>query len=160
MKTNEFIKEAEAMGFKCTFCNHNYRLLHVYNINDGNMVVAIIDVTEMFSMNTTFNAFWKLEKGKREQLFNLLTEYASTPVLLRGNGTEFKYKLKHIPGVFSDNCYLVYVKSWEKFTSSQAVCRGDVIDTFTHEELKYYGADLDEILKYYDEIEIKEKDLK
>lgn len=93
MKTNELIKELEAMGFKCTFCDGYYHTLYVYN-KDNNMTVASVDVTKMFSVHTMFTAFLNLEETKKQQLFNLLTEYASTPIKERKEEKKYMYRLK------------------------------------------------------------------
>lgn len=106
MKTKEFIKRVEDMGFEV----HTEKNMTYVNKNLENL--SYIDEEYTNTINTVLRTFARLEDKKREKLFKAIVEYASTPPEERKE--EKKYYIKH-PGLSRDFAYLnqsIFGKEW------------------------------------------------
>ncbi|MDQ7113920.1 hypothetical protein [Staphylococcus simulans] len=115
MKTKEFIKRVEDMGFEV----HTEKNMTYVNKNLENL--SYIDEEYTNTINTVLRTFARLEDKKREKLFKAIVEYASTPPEERKE--EKKYYIKH-KYLRKHNAYLNYDKSlqeWTFHTKSNAV---------------------------------------
>lgn len=88
MKTKEFIEKVEELGFRTTHVNE-----YIYIENRMVDTCAIVDRYCRYGFNTNFDDFYDLKKETKEELFNLLVEYSSTPQKEREKTN--KYYLKH-----------------------------------------------------------------
>lgn len=157
MKTNEFIREAEAMGFEVVehpecvdlYCNE--------------IKITDIDKYKNFSINTDYVYFHKLDEGKKQKLFNLLTEYASTPIEERTEEKKYMYHTKKVDGLTFKPQYV----QWAPLTSVNSLGEKEgyfILDykmkeytsQFTHSWLEKHGVDIKQLQEAYDEIEVKE----
>ena len=96
MNTKEFIKKVEELGY-----HHNYdendknvhSVIEIYN-EDDEYCLAIVYKYHMYSFKIG-NSLWAPlpEKYIKKELFDLIVEYAKTPIEERGE--EKKYYLKH-----------------------------------------------------------------
>ena len=90
MKTKEFMDEIRERGFYFEAYN---RQICVYSDIEHDNEIATIYTDACFSIDLTYTNFDELEHGRKEELFNLLVEYARTPIEERGEPK--KYYLKH-----------------------------------------------------------------
>lgn len=75
MKTKEFIKRVEELGFE------------VFNENDYHAIkdeyedyVAVVNKTTLTQMSTDYESWDEIYEGDKTKLFDLLVEYARTPI--------------------------------------------------------------------------------
>lgn len=87
MRTKEFIKRVEELGFKVID-----GIASLMIIAENNECARVYENT-MYSINTSTRVFDEIDKGVQKNLFNLIVEYASTPIKERKE--EKKYLLKH-----------------------------------------------------------------
>ena len=155
MKTNEFIKEVEAMGFNA----EEYPQWVVIYANGFR--ISTVSKNRLFVVNTDFVKFYDLFKDKKQQLFNLLTQYASMPIEEREEEKKYMYLIKEVDGINLEihqdrEAYLNYSaenKGW--FLSDNE--HDQYFQTqFTHSWLKERGIDIDQLKEVYDEIEVEE----
>lgn len=97
MKTKEFIKEVEALGFRV---EDNRCFLNVLKAHNNETLLSIRK-DEALGLNTRQYAFYKLLPLQKESLFNLAVEYASTPVEEREPVKKYYIKLKGSKGDYS-----------------------------------------------------------
>lgn len=79
MKISEFKKAIESIGFcngKDLKVTENDREFYIQN---GNIVLAIIDKTANCLIDTCYQDFFELEERLRQTLFDTICEFASTP---------------------------------------------------------------------------------
>lgn len=85
MKTKEFIKRVEALGYDTELYPS-----HI-TIKTSNIFVANVYTQSLYEINTRKNV--KFDLKNKEGLFDLITEYAKTPIEEREESK--KYYLKH-----------------------------------------------------------------
>ncbi|WP_394271614.1 hypothetical protein [Anaerococcus nagyae] len=98
MKTKEFIKRVEELGYEVISYEHKYKIT-----NNG---VQIASVDEFIPMQIS-NYYWAYDKlcnVDKQKFFNLLVEYAKTPVEEREEEKEFYLKHRWIKG-----CVIMYL---------------------------------------------------
>lgn len=90
LTTKEFIKKVEELGFGIT------NRTKVYAIYRGYGPVASVNKHKIFCVNTDYDSFYNLSKELQEKLYNLMDEYARTPLDKREEPQKFylKFKLK------------------------------------------------------------------
>lgn len=150
MKTNELIKKVETIGLTVDCAYDNWMgFLH----NDS--IVADVDKNKIFSVNTDYGSFHRLDEKLKKQLYELLTEYASTPIEKREEEKKYMYRLKKIEGVnyFLEEVYL----NWDDFEGAFYIDNNletHIYKTvFTHSWLKEHKVDIKQLKEIYDEIE-------
>lgn len=152
MKTNELIKKAETIGFTVDYTYDNWMaFLH----NDS--IVADVDKNKIFSVNTDYGSFHRLDEKLKKQLYELLTEYASTPIEEREEEKEYMYCLKQIDGVnyFSGpGRYLNWDNSERIFLLNNKWENCNYKTKFTHSWLKEHEVNIKQLKEIYDEIEV------
>lgn len=90
MKTKEFIKRVEDMGFEV----HTEKNMTYVNKNLENL--SYIDEEYTNTINTVLRTFARLEDKKREKLFKAIVEYASTPIEERKSLKKYRLTFKHV----------------------------------------------------------------
>ena len=88
MKTKEFIKRVEELGY--------YVSIHDHWIDieaDGDEIIAVVDVDTMLAVDTDWCAWNYLPKMHKIKLFDWLMEYVKTPIDEREEPK--KYYLRH-----------------------------------------------------------------
>lgn len=88
MKTKEFIKEVEELGFE-TLCGYDYTSVR----NENGEILAFVSEGHRGSMDIHFPKTLDLDELTRMKLGRIVFEYAKTPIDERGE--EKKYYLKH-----------------------------------------------------------------
>lgn len=103
MKTKEFIKKVEELGY-CVMNGEEY-----YHIKDfDGEAIASINKLIMFQICTDYDAWDKLPSEIKEQLFDIISKYASTPPDERKE--ENKYYLRH-RWIFDKDFYMYLRKT-------------------------------------------------
>lgn len=135
MKTNEFIKEVEALGF------YTETLLQagVGVFTKHGECVLSIGSRNVYKIDCFYNAYDKLEPYTRRILFKLAVEYASTP--LEERVEEKKYCIKFKANSVKDRGYKFInydIEDNEYFVKDED--ETDCVKTqFTKQEIKEYG---------------------
>lgn len=87
MKTKEFVKKVEELGYKVKAYDFTYNI-----INNG-LKLSSIDKFIPMRISTNYYEHDKLCDEDKEKLFDLMVEYAKTPIKSRKE--EKKFYLKH-----------------------------------------------------------------
>lgn len=87
MKTKEFIKKVEELGLRVKNC---YKAFEISNATNQ---IAFVEEEKTLAFSTTFYKYYDLDEEIKEKLFDLLVEYARTPIEEREE--EKKYYLRH-----------------------------------------------------------------
>ncbi|WP_105977801.1 hypothetical protein [Staphylococcus simulans] len=93
MKTKEFIKRVEDMGFKILNASDMFLYIYIREVDDDYQQLGYVDVETENIMNISGLGIDKITSDKREKLFKLIVKYASTPPEERKE--EKKYYIKH-----------------------------------------------------------------
>ena len=102
LTTKEFIKEVEKLELRTSEYSHSIL------IYAGYCQVASVYKNELFSANTAYAAFDSLSKELQEKLYNLIDEYARTPLDEREEPEKFYLKINMMTRNRCD--YLNYYK--------------------------------------------------
>ena len=89
LTTKKFIKEVKAMGLVAKVCDE-YILIDDFK----GRYLAYIYTEVMYKFNILYDSFQELSESNRKRLFNLLVEYASTPINEREEPLKFYLKFK------------------------------------------------------------------
>ena len=127
MKTNEFIREMQSLGYETT----NLKRGIVVN-DDNGFFLAYVSKEEFGVFSTDFPGFSVLDNYDRLQLLDSLVMYAKTPVSEREE--EKKYYLKH-KGIYND-C-LIYDERTERYYTAyeNTMAYQNSKNQFTQEEI-------------------------
>lgn len=104
LTTKEFIKEVQELGLK-TLEKSDSILIY-----DGYCQAACVYKNELFSINTSYAAFDNLSEELQEKLYNLIDEYARTPLDEREEPQKFYLKFEALTDNGSGT-YLNYYKT-------------------------------------------------
>lgn len=75
MKTREFVEKVERLGFNASERGEE-KIVVLFGVRE----VATVSTCEMYAMNTSWWTFYDLDLPVRRKLFELLVEYAETPI--------------------------------------------------------------------------------
>lgn len=153
MKTNEFIKEVEAIGFNVS---EGEGIIYVRNGEIGKYL-ADVSTNCLYMLDTDYDGALELSEDKRHKLFKLLTEYASTPIEERKEEKKYRYYLKDTTGLKLNHGNLLYKqKGFNNFMFDIDNFNRDEIECeFTHRELRACGINLTLLQENYEEDEVK-----
>lgn len=87
MLTKEFIREVEELGLECSDC------LTIFAIYRDGDLVSLVSKNTKFLAGTAYDSFKYLPDELKEKLYNIIDDYARTP--LEDREDEKKYYLKH-----------------------------------------------------------------
>lgn len=148
MKTNEFIKEVEALGFVTRTL---FGTGVSFNTNDGE-IVLIVGGENVYKINCCHNAYDELEPCTREKLFKLAVEYASTPLEKRVEEKKYYIKLK---GIDEHMSYLNYDNNNGSSIINNKHKSYMYVTQFTKQEIKKYGLEKFVDNELFELIEVK-----
>ncbi|MGM0183397.1 hypothetical protein IGK74_002362 [Enterococcus sp. AZ150] len=108
MKTSEFIEKVEALEFvngvvekvHLTFGSFDKRLIVM---DETESILSTVSIEDEFSIVTRFYSYSSLSIHQRKKLFDLLTEYASTPIKLRKDKTIEEKAREYMKECMNDN---------------------------------------------------------
>ena len=75
MKTKEFIEKVEELGYLV-----KYYGFYIYIDNHNKELIAVVATHEYAHMSVNYKGYELLGNDDREDLFNLIVEYTTTPV--------------------------------------------------------------------------------
>lgn len=103
MKTKEFIKRVEELGFKVN------RTVAQIDIIAHSFTIARVYTNRMYAMNafTFINTEWR----NQDKLFDLIVEYAKTPIEDREEEKKFYLKHKYFKCINGDSRYFQIYES-------------------------------------------------
>ena len=137
MRTNEFIEKVVESGFTVEHKNNNGSILILFECENDEYVVATVDKTKRYVMNTKFSYFlYTLDAEQQEKLFNLLIDYANTPPEERQE--EKKYYIKLIGAAGICDC-IVYNEKEKHYFMSSAYEYPGYKTNFTWNEIRKFG---------------------
>jgi len=155
MKTKEFIKRVEEMGFDAEERGDE---VYLYGrVPDG---YAKISKKFKYTINTFYREFMDLNEGERGLLFDLIVEYISTPVDEREE--EKKFYLRHkflkssLRGITGENSVVNY-NTWDNMlclADKQPV--GCIKTFFTLKEIEEIKKKFDTDLADFELVEVEE----
>ena len=115
MKTKEFIKRVKELGFEVRINSRT-----AYILNDKTTIVRV-EIDKAFVIDCFYLLNWTLEEEIREKLFDLIVEYAVTPVKAREEEKKFYLKHRYLQSSLTNsNNILCYSASDDKL----ALCNG------------------------------------
>lgn len=127
LTTKEFIKEVQELGLK-TLEKSDSILIY-----DGYCQAACVYKNELFSINTSYAAFDNLSEELQEKLYNLIDEYARTPLDEREEQERFFLKFKIET---DDDCnFLNYDKNDDEPTLDNSLETSNFQTRFTQKEI-------------------------
>lgn len=154
MKTKEFKNKILEFGFYFK-AYHNGRTC-IFSDFELNKLVAIVDTEACFSADLDYRSFDDLEHERKEELFNLIVEYARTPIEEREEPK--KYYLKHkwlTNNGGSYNCLNFYVDENKYSIESDSDMYGFKTQ-FTQAEIDKIKEKFNTDLKDFEIVEVQE----
>lgn len=149
MKTKEFCEKVEKLGFRTMHVN-----AYIYIENRMVDTCAMVNEYNCYEVNTDTGDFYDLKKETKEELFNLLVEYSSTPIEERKE--EKKYYLKHR---FVQNAtgsfYMNYKTEDKKYVLSDSLETDDYKTKFTKKEIEEIKQKFNTSLDDFEIIEVE-----
>lgn len=136
MKTSEFKETLKNSGYEVFYHDGVIDVLDRIDDCVGNLV-AVVHLKDMYFMDMTWGGISSMEESKRVELFDLVVEYASTPIAEREE--EKRYRLKLINKTVDESVsYLSKIKEKERYFVSSNIHFVDGTQTiFTESELKH-----------------------
>lgn len=147
MKTSEFIEKALKIEgvVRCHEINNT-----IYIENSCKHNIAYVEKSKRFEMVTAIDSDLVLNKGGKEELFMLMTEYATTP--LEEREEQKKYKLRH---KLAKGGYLNYIENKKELGFSTGEEVGSFKTIFTIQEWEVLtGQTWEDLLLQFKAIEV------
>lgn len=152
MLTKEFIKEVEKLGFKI-LKNKEYILIHY-----GFEKVAYVYKNDIFSLGTGYIPFYNLSKELQEKLYNLMDEYARTPIDEREEQQKFYLKHKWLRRSKDIGYYLNLYLDEDYFLGNFAE-KGSYKTQFTQAEIYKIKERFNTNLEDFEQVHVKDKEI-
>lgn len=130
MKTKEFIKKVEELGFITTNANDC-----IYIKNRMCDTCAIVNKYNCYGFNTETEVLYELKEETKKELFELLVEYSSTPIKERKAKKRYYVKHKFLMNETS-SFYLNYKPEDKKYVLSGSLDTIDYKTKFTKQEIE------------------------
>lgn len=131
MKTSEFLQKVQDLGY---LVKHYEFYIYINNYNSE--LVAVVATHEYAHMSVNYEGYELLDNDDREDLFNLIVEYATTPVQDRKD--ERKYFLMLPSPMDKDIGYLNYDKELNQYIFADNDQDKTYQTQFTREEINSF----------------------
>ena len=151
MKTKEFIKRVEELGYLFDDSYVYYQIR-----NEENLLIAIVNKNVLSEISTDFGVWGEISNTDRDKLFDLIVEYAKTPIEDREE--EKKFYLEHKWMAYEGHNYLtrcnltgrhfLSFKREDKYYKTQ----------FTRKEIEEIKEKFDTDLADFELMEVKDED--
>lgn len=149
MKTKDFIKEVRELGFIVEECAENSALIE----NSKSETVAYVVIDRLYEFDTAYYGFEEIPEPIKKKLFNLLVDYASTPLEDRKEQERFFLKFKIET---DDDCkYLNYYKEEDELTLDNSLETSSFQTLFTDKELEELKEKFEVTLSDFEKIPFK-----
>lgn len=148
MKTKEFIKRVEELGFKA------HKIATQIDIIANGFTIARVYTNRMYSMNafTFINVEWK----NQDKLFDLIVEYAKTPIEDREEEKKFYLKHRYFKTVNGDEKFFTIDGRYEYPDLQYKLSICQAIQQFTLKEIGEIKEKYDTDLSDFELIEVEE----
>ena len=147
MRTKEFIKKVEELGFDA-----EERGNEVYLYGWGSNGLAKVSKKYQYTINTFYREFMDLNEGDKGLLFDLIVEYISTPIEEREE--EKKYYLRH--KWVSTESYVNYLIKIKSYVLSNDYQDESVQTRFSMNEIEEIKEKFNTDLSDFEMIEVEE----
>lgn len=129
----------------------------------GYSTIATVSLKNELRLNTNTKTFEELPKKLKEELFNILVEFARKPEKERGEEKKYQYKLKEkywwiADKFYEEKTYLNLVKDENIKQVIELNDKGELPlwqTEFTNEEIKEVAEKFDIDLEMFDKIEVE-----
>lgn len=148
MKTREFIKAVEELGYKIFKNNMGGNITYFTIFNSEGYKLAFVRENKLFETSI-------YSDNIDEKLFNLIIEYAKTPIEDREE-KEKRYYLRHKWISDETLTYLYFDKEYNSYILNLTVGRNSRKKEFTEEEIKGLKKTFNTDLKDFETIEVEE----
>lgn len=128
LTTKEFIREVQELGLKTSEKSDSIL------IYDGYYQAACVYKNELFSINTSYAAFDNLSEELQEKLYNLIDEYARTPLDEREEPQKYYLRFTALTEIGDCN-YLNYCATEETIYLSNHITKIVAQTQFTQKEI-------------------------
>lgn len=152
MRTKEFIKRVEELGFKVGINGGTACVLK----NDYTTIMRV-EVDKTFVADCFYLSNRSLEEEIREKLFDLLVEYAKTPIEDREEEKRFLVQHKFLVSVGSNPVNLVKYKDKNNYRVIRCLLDNQFYQArFTLKEVEEIKKKFDTDLKDFELVEVEE----
>ena len=148
MRTKEFIKQIEELGYKA----HN-SITQIDIVSDG-LTVALVSIDRMHVINSF--CFVDVEWKNQDKLFDLICEYAKTPIEEREEPKKYYLRHKWMCNVFPDSNYLNRRNLINNFSLNNNDEQLSFQTKFTREEIDEIKEKYNTDLSDFEVIEVEE----
>lgn len=90
MKTNEFIKAVEELGY---LVDDGYGYWQIWS--EKNPIIAVVNKIDLSRISTDFVAWCNISDEDKNKILDLIIKYSKTPIEDREEEKEKRYYLKH-----------------------------------------------------------------
>ena len=164
MKTKELMNSLKRRGYRYERVNFIGSGLGLRIINKEYSAVAVINTDKIRALDTRFPSFYELSEEKQDDLYNLLDEYARTP--MEDREPLKKYRYRFIPNITFDypDCHIarrVQFLSGEEVlqldTSKEETAERRPEYHFTDKEVEQYTGKDRKLFELCEKIEVSDE---
>ncbi|WP_058990623.1 hypothetical protein [Anaerococcus rubeinfantis] len=137
MKTKEFIKRVEELGFKA------HKIVTQIDIIANGFVIAKVYTNRMYSINA-FN-FLNIQWKNQDKLFDLIVEYAKTPIDEREEEDKYFYEHRFIKTRGGNPTYLAIR---QRPNRKYPILQGSYKDIF-EDKVEFTDKEMEEVKNQY-----------
>lgn len=145
MKTKEFIRKIENLGFEIEKGFSQFVITSPFDT-----WVAVVDRKEICQINNNYSEWGLLNDPSKKELFDIISEYAKTPIEDRKEEKKFYLKHKYVRHV-NDKQYFTIYPHLEYPGLDYKLPSHNLVQTFTLKEMevikKKYNTDLSDFEK-------------
>lgn len=155
MKTKEFIKKVEELGF---YVDKERRIFSIYGSDDqtDDMPLAFVDRYYPYQINSSFMELNTLNNTAKKELFKLLTDYASTPIEERQEDKKFYLRHRWFKCTNGDSRYFqIYESDGTPWLNAMYTVKG-YKKQFTLKEIEEIKKKFDTDLADFEIVEVEE----
>lgn len=91
MKTNEFIKAVENLGYLVDDGYGNWQIW-----NEKSPIIATVSKIDLFRFSTDFGGWWDIPNEEKSKLLDIIVEFAKTPIEDRKEEKKFLIQHKYL----------------------------------------------------------------
>lgn len=148
MKTKEFIKRVDELGFKA------HKIVTQIDIIANGLIIAKVYTNRIYSINA-FN-FINIEWKNQDKLFDIIVEYAKTPIEDREEEKKFWIQHKYLVSKASNPVYMVRNKLKDVYRLINCKVDNPTYQAqFTLKEIEEIKKKLNTDLKDFELVEVK-----
>lgn len=152
MKTNEFIKAVENLGYLVDDGYGNWQIW-----NEKSPIIATVSKIDLFRFSTDFGGWWDIPNKEKSKLLDIIVEFAKTPIEDRKEEKKFYLKHRFLTSLLGDMQYSFInydTKYNDIYLSSN---EADYVKTkFTLKEIEEIKKKFDTDLADFEMVEVEE----